>query len=267
LLLIFGAFLLAAQPSRGAPRQWWRNGAESQPFAAPARGNAGKFQAPDTAGSAVYIVRLSTAPPLSEYRGGIAGYPATATWDDGSDEEENDDDRVPEMLLAAEDSGAAGGESESEPESVDLDDTNADQHFPNATAPAPADAAPETSSTSSARGGRGNGGGSSSGSGGCARHRLHLSMDRPQVAAFASLLQRQQAQVASEAGVGDGDLLYSFKHTSNGFAARLTPRQAWRLQRHPAVASVRRSRVFQRRTSDSPKFLGLPGKVWPAVGG
>ncbi|GJP74209.1 hypothetical protein CLOP_g4831 [Closterium sp. NIES-67] len=264
LLLILGAFLLAAQPSRGAPRQW-RNGVNSQNFAAPARGNAGKFQTPTAADSAVYIVRLSTAPPLSEYRGGIAGYPATATWEDGSDEEENDDDRVPEMLLAADDSGAAGGESESEPESVDLDD-NADQHFPNATAPAPADAAPETSSTSSARGGRGNGG-SSSGSGGCARHRLHLSMDRPQVAAFASLLQRQQAQVASEAGVGDGDLLYSFKHTSNGFAARLTPRQAWRLQRHPAVASVRRSRVFQRRTSDSPKFLGLPGKVWPAVGG
>ncbi|CAI5494959.1 unnamed protein product [Closterium sp. Naga37s-1] len=62
-------------------------------------------------------------------------------------------------------------------------------------------------------------------------------------------------------------LLYSYKHTSNGFAARLMPRQAWRLQRHPAVASVRASRVFRRQTSDSPQFLGLPGKVWPAVGG
>ncbi|GJP44369.1 hypothetical protein CLOM_g3750 [Closterium sp. NIES-68] len=261
VLLILGALLLAAQPSHGAPRQW-RNGDHSWNFAAPARGSEGKSQAADAAGSAVYIVRLSTAPPLSEYRGGIAGYPATATWDDGSDEEENDDDRVPEMLLSADDSAAEGGESDSEPESVDLDDTNGDHPFPNATAPAPApaDAAPQGSAAASARGG-------GSGSGGCPRHRLRLSMDRPQVAAFASLLQRQQAQVASEAGVGDGDLLYSYKHTSNGFAARLTARQAWRLQRNPAVASVRRSRVFQRQTSDSPKFLGLPGKVWPAVGG
>ncbi|GJP42956.1 hypothetical protein CLOM_g2476 [Closterium sp. NIES-68] len=272
LLLILGAFLLAAQPSDASLESaWrrnraWRNGGRIDPLQAPAaaRGIAGKSQAADAAGSAVYIVRLSTAPPLSEYRGGIAGYPATATWDDGSDEEENDDDRVPEMLLSADASGVTGGESDSEPESVDLDDTNVDHPFPNATAPspAPADEAPGGSATASARGGA-----SGSGSGGCPRHRLRLSMDRPQVAAFASLLQRQQAQVASEAGVGDGDLLYSYKHTSNGFAARLTARQAWRLQRNPAVASVRRSRVFQRQTSDSPKFLGLPGKVWPAVGG
>ncbi|CAI5537526.1 unnamed protein product [Closterium sp. Naga37s-1] len=124
---------------------------------------------------------------------------------------------------------------------------------PNATAPAPAGAA-------------GSGGGNGNG-GRAARRRMRLSMDRPQVAAFATLLQRQQAQVASEAGVLDADLIYSYKHTSNGFAARLTARQVWRLQRHPDVASVTPSRMLRLHTTDSPKFLGLPGKVWPAVGG
>ncbi|CAI5495070.1 unnamed protein product [Closterium sp. Naga37s-1] len=200
ILLILGAFLLAAQPSSAS------------------RGNSGEFSTPAADGSAVYIVRLNAAPPLSEYRGGIAGYPATATWDDGSDEEESD--ALPQMILPAGDTAATAGS-----ESVDLDDTDGDHLLSNSAAPA------------------------------------------PPVAAFAGLLQRQQAQVASEAGVPEDGLLYSYLNTSNGFAARLSPRQLWRLRRHPAVASVRASRVFRRQTSDSPQFLGLPGKVWPAVGG
>ncbi|GJP78610.1 hypothetical protein CLOP_g8892 [Closterium sp. NIES-67] len=96
--------------------------------------------------------------------------------------------------------------------------------------------------------------------GGCARHRLHLSMDRPQVAAFASLLQRQQAQVASEAGVGDGDLLYSFKHTSNGF--RRAPHPAPGVA--PAAPSRRGVRAPQPRVPAADQRLaqvpGLPRK-------
>ncbi|CAI5486580.1 unnamed protein product [Closterium sp. Naga37s-1] len=170
------------------------------------------------------------------------------------------------MILPAGDSAAAAGG-----ETVDLDDTDGDQLLSNATAPSPpANGSSDAAATPNARGGRGgsgNGNGGRNGGGGCPRHRLSLSMDRPQVAAFAGLLQRQQAQVASEAGVPEDGLLYSYKNTSNGFAARLTARQLWRLRRHPAVASVRASRVFRRQTSDSPQFLGLPGKVWPAVGG
>ncbi|CAI5459622.1 unnamed protein product [Closterium sp. Yama58-4] len=272
ILLLIGAFLLVAQPSRASRESvWrnlnsaWRNSGENAHLAAPSRGNSGDFFTPAADGSAVYIVRLNAAPPLSEYRGGIAGYPATATWDDGSDEE--DSEAVPQMILPAGDTAAAAGS-----ESVDLDDTDSDQLLSNTTAPSPPPAigTSDAAATPSARGGRGgsgSGNGGRKGGGGCPRHRLSLSMDRPQVAAFAGLLQRQQAQVASEAGVPEDGLLYSYKHTSNGFAARLSPRQLWRLRRHPAVASVRASRVFRRQTSDSPQFLGLLGKVWPAVGG
>ncbi|CAI6003899.1 unnamed protein product [Closterium sp. NIES-64] len=270
MLLLLAAFLLAAQPSSASRESvWrnlnraWRNGGDNDALlTAPSRENSGKFATPAADSSAVYIVRLSTAPPLSEYRGGIAGYPATATWDDGSDEE-GDSDAVPQMILPVGDSAAAAGD-----ESVDLDDTTP---LSNGTVPTPPpNATSDAASTPNARGGRGgngNGNGGRNGGGGCPRHRLSLSMDRPQVAAFAGLLQRQQAQVASEAGVPEDGLLYSYKHTSNGFAARLTPRQLWRLRRNPAVASVRASRLFRRQTTDSPQFLGLPGKVWPAVGG
>ncbi|CAI5971336.1 unnamed protein product [Closterium sp. NIES-65] len=267
MLLLLCAFLLAAQPSSASRASWrhlnraWWNGGENAHLAAPSCGNSGNFSAP----APVYIVRLRSAPPLSEYRGGIAGYPATATWDDGSDEE--DSDAVPLMILPTGNSAAAASG-----ESVDLDDTDGDHLLPNATVPAPNpnatfEVAVGTPSARGGRGGNGDGNGGSNGGCGCPWHRLSLSMDRPQVVAFAALLQRQQAQVASEAGVPDDGLLYNYKHTSNGFAARLTPRQLWRLRRHPTVASVRASRVFRQETIDSPQFLGLPGKVWPAMDG
>ncbi|CAI5979097.1 unnamed protein product, partial [Closterium sp. NIES-64] len=66
----------------------------------------------------------------------------------------------------------------------------------------------------------------------------------------------------------------SYKHTSNGFSAMFTPGQLWRLKRHPAVASVRRSTLKRRLTTDSPTFLvmntassGTTRSLWPANGG
>ncbi|CAI7849553.1 unnamed protein product [Closterium sp. NIES-54] len=164
-LLLLGAFLLAAQPSNaGCESVWrnlnraWRNGGENAHLAAPSRDNSGEFFTPTADGSAVYIVRLNAAPPLCEYRGGIAGYPATATWDDGSDEE--DSDAVPQMILPAEDTAAATGG-----ETVDLDDTDGDQLLSNATAPSlPANGTSDAAATPSARGGH-----SGSGNGGSVR--------------------------------------------------------------------------------------------------
>ncbi|CAI5949491.1 unnamed protein product [Closterium sp. NIES-64] len=285
LLMILATLLLAAQPS-SANRRAWRNGGRFQPLEAPVSGGNGS----NGGSGSVYIVRLSSAPPLVEYRGGIAGYPATATWDDGRDANDgaDDDESVPEMDLAATDVAAGADAASLRAAKHEVEDATTPAP-PRSAAAADDDAAPsravkltvplpywdddwsffysEPNATTPAPAGATGSGGDNGNGGRAARRRMRLSMDRPQVAAFATLLQRQQAQVASEAGILDSDLLYSYKHTSNGFAARLTARQVWRLQRHPDVASVTPSRMFSVQTTDSPKFLGLPGKVWPAVGG
>ncbi|CAI5501698.1 unnamed protein product [Closterium sp. Naga37s-1] len=61
----------------------------------------------------------------------------------------------------------------------------------------------------------------------------------------------------------------SYMHASNGFAAALSPQQVRRLERHPAVAAVTRSRTVTPLTTDYPTFLGTraPGSLWPANGG
>ncbi|CAI7818629.1 unnamed protein product [Closterium sp. NIES-53] len=58
-------------------------------------------------------------------------------------------------------------------------------------------------------------------------------------------------------------------HVSNEFATALSPEQVWRLERHPVVAVVTRSRRVTPLTTDSPTFLGMraPGSLWPANGG
>ncbi|CAI5475060.1 unnamed protein product, partial [Closterium sp. Yama58-4] len=103
--------------------------------------------------------------------------------------------------------------------------------------------------------------------GGSIPRRARLSMENPQLKAYAQLLEAQQAQVASDVGVTSEHIVYM--HASNGFAAALSKQQVWRLERHPAVAAVTRSRRVTPLTIDSPTFLGMraPGSLWPANGG
>ncbi|GJP39883.1 hypothetical protein CLOM_g24213 [Closterium sp. NIES-68] len=100
--------------------------------------------------------------------------------------------------------------------------------------------------------------------------RVRLSAEEnSQLKAHAAMLEAQQVQVASDVGVMSDSIVYSYQHASNGFAATLSAQQVRRLQRHPAVASVERSRTIKPLTIDSPTFLGLraSGSLWPANGG
>ncbi|KAK9677038.1 hypothetical protein RND81_11G117900 [Saponaria officinalis] len=52
-------------------------------------------------------------------------------------------------------------------------------------------------------------------------------------------------------------LIYSYTHSTTGFAAHLTPTQATELDRHPAILSVVPDRAHQPQTTRTPEFLGL----------
>ncbi|CAI7883637.1 unnamed protein product [Closterium sp. NIES-54] len=99
--------------------------------------------------------------------------------------------------------------------------------------------------------------------------RARLSMENPQLKAYAQTLETQQIRIAADVGVTSDRIVYKYMHASNGFAASLSPQQVQQLQRHPAVAAVTRSRRVTPLTTDSPTFLGMraPGSLWPANGG
>ncbi|KNA20367.1 hypothetical protein SOVF_053230 [Spinacia oleracea] len=60
-------------------------------------------------------------------------------------------------------------------------------------------------------------------------------------------------------------LLYSYTHSSTGFAAHLSEAQAAHLRRHPAVLSIHPDRAHQIHTTRTPHFLGLQegSGLWP----
>ncbi|CAI5973461.1 unnamed protein product [Closterium sp. NIES-64] len=202
----------------------------------------------------LYIVRLRSAPPLTAYRGGIPGYPATAVWADDPDDDGDDNGSSDGLIATSANAAVAAAATAAETVAATAAATAAAtiasvnvSSGPFATA-----ASAGVSAATAAAGGN---------------QRPRINMRAAHVTAFAQLLQRQQAQVAAEAEIAASQVLYNFRQTTNGFAAPLTPAQLRRLRRHPSVASVRRSRVFRKLTTSSATFLGLPSSVWPAVGG
>ncbi|GJP71958.1 hypothetical protein CLOP_g2741 [Closterium sp. NIES-67] len=74
-----------------------------------------------------------------------------------------------------------------------------------------------------------------------------------------------QQAVVRESGVDPAKVVYSYKHTTNGFSATLTQAQVQRMRRHPSVASVTLSRTYRPATTDSYNFLELPSTLWTAA--
>ena len=84
---------------------------------------------------------------------------------------------------------------------------------------------------------------------------------------YVSYLQsRHEAVLASHGG---GRKLHSYMYSFNGFAARMSPGQAKKLESDPAVVAVWKDEAQSLTTNRTPAFLGLsnPGGLWSQVGG
>ncbi len=79
----------------------------------------------------------------------------------------------------------------------------------------------------------------------------------PAMAAYTKALENKQKQVAGT--IGSINIIHSFKHTYNGFTAKLNAKQKAQLESHPDVVGVWEDRLEVINTSNTPEFLGLTG--------
>jgi len=79
----------------------------------------------------------------------------------------------------------------------------------------------------------------------------------PKMAAYVKSLEARQKKVAGD--IGSIKMGHSFKHTFNGFTARLNDKQKALLESHPDVAGVWADEVQKINTANTPAFLGLTG--------
>ncbi|GJP40977.1 hypothetical protein CLOM_g629 [Closterium sp. NIES-68] len=98
------------------------------------------------------------------------------------------------------------------------------------------------------------------------RKSSRLNLRSPAVARFNKWLGRLQDGVADDVKLPRANVLYSMRHVSNAFVARLTPKQLQQLKRHPAVAEIKPNYPISKLTTNSANFLKLPETLWSTRG-
>lgn len=79
----------------------------------------------------------------------------------------------------------------------------------------------------------------------------------PIMKAYTQALQNRQNNLVKE--IGSINIIHSFKHTFNGFSAKLTPKQKAALEAHSDVIGVWEDKLEKINTANTPEFLGLTG--------
>jgi subtilisin family serine protease len=86
--------------------------------------------------------------------------------------------------------------------------------------------------------------------------RMHFDRESAAVKAYVAQLEQEQQRVLGMAGSGVA-AIYSYRYGLNGFAARMTPAQAQKLEHLPEVLNVWEDEIRPLATRHSPTFLGL----------
>src|SRR5690606_2388398 len=85
-----------------------------------------------------------------------------------------------------------------------------------------------------------------------------------EVQSYVQYLQQSQNEVMATIGVAAENKIHSYTYVLNGFAARMTPKQAEAAAMQPGVLMVMRDQFRQPLDDDVPAFLGLtePDGAW-----
>ncbi len=81
----------------------------------------------------------------------------------------------------------------------------------------------------------------------------------PALIAYTKAIEERQQELANK--MGSITIIHSFKHTFNGFSAKLTQKQVSMLESNPDVAGVWKEEIQKVTTSNTPEFLGLTGST------
>ncbi|HEU4839973.1 MAG TPA: S8 family peptidase, partial [Ilumatobacteraceae bacterium] len=93
-----------------------------------------------------------------------------------------------------------------------------------------------------------------------------INPNHPDVVKYAGYLDSRHDAVLGAVG---GTKLYDYRYSLNGFAAKLSSKQADAIKATPGVLSVEKDAISKIQTSSTPTFMGLdaPGGAWSQLGG